>query len=80
MRQFKCIQFYFSISIAHTWKLIKPHIAAIIQDIIFPLMCHSEADQELWESDPHEYISQKFGILNIKLFSFFFFFFVVDGL
>lgn len=47
--------------IAHTWKLIKPHIAAIIQDIIFPLMCHSEADQELWETDPHEYISQKFG-------------------
>lgn len=29
-------------------------------------MCHSEADQELWESDPHEYISQKFGILYIK--------------
>lgn len=52
---------YFSISIALTWKMIKPHIAAIIQDIIFPLMCHSEADQELWETDPHEYISQKFG-------------------
>lgn len=51
----------FSISIALTWKMIKPHIAAIIQDIIFPLMCHSEADQELWETDPHEYISQKFG-------------------
>ncbi|XP_025407718.1 importin-7 isoform X2 [Sipha flava] len=52
------------ISIAHTWKMIKPHIPAIIQDIIFPLMCHSEADQELWESDPHEYISQKFDIFE----------------
>lgn len=51
----------FSVGIAHTWKMIKPHIAAIIQDIIFPLMCHSDADQELWETDPHEYISQKFG-------------------
>lgn len=28
-------------------------------------MCHSEADEELWESDPHEYISQKFGIIYI---------------
>ncbi|XP_050524127.1 importin-7 [Daktulosphaira vitifoliae] len=52
------------ISIAHTWKIIKPHLAAIIQDIIFPLMCHSDADQELWESDPHEYISQKFDIFE----------------
>jgi len=28
-------------------------------------MCHSEADEELWESDPHEYISQKFGTIYI---------------
>lgn len=47
--------------------MIKPHIAAIIQDIIFPLMCHSEADQELWETDPHEYISQKFGITLLSM-------------
>lgn len=56
---------YFSISIGHTWKMIKPHIAAIIQDVIFPLMCHSECDQELWESDPQEYISQKFGTIIV---------------
>lgn len=31
-------------------------------------MCHSEADQELWESDPHEYISQKFGIFLVYFF------------
>ncbi|KAL5234872.1 hypothetical protein ACI65C_002282 [Semiaphis heraclei] len=52
------------ISIGHTWKMIKPHIAAIIQDVIFPLMCHSECDQDLWESDPQEYISQKFDIFE----------------
>ncbi|XP_060875593.1 importin-7 isoform X2 [Metopolophium dirhodum] len=52
------------VSIGHTWKMIKPHIAAIIQDVIFPLMCHSECDQELWESDPQEYISQKFDIFE----------------
>lgn len=58
----------FSISIAYTWKMIKPHIAAIIQDVIFPLMCHTESDQELWESDPPEYIAQKFGNINLSLF------------
>lgn len=47
--------------------MIKPHIAAIIQDVIFPLMCHSECDQELWESDPQEYISQKFGTVIVFL-------------
>ncbi|XP_060853016.1 importin-7 [Rhopalosiphum padi] len=52
------------VSIGHTWKMIKPHIAAIIQDVIFPLMCHSAVDQELWETDPQEYISQKFDIFE----------------
>lgn len=40
---------------------MKPHVVAIIQDVIFPLMSYSEADEELWESDPIEYIRQKFG-------------------
>ncbi|KAL4091262.1 hypothetical protein QTP88_025979 [Uroleucon formosanum] len=52
------------VTIGHTWKMIKPHIAAIIQDVIFPLMCHSECDQELWETDPQEYIAQKFDVFE----------------
>lgn len=36
-------------------------MVAIIQDVLFPLMSFSEQDQELWESDPHEYIKLKFG-------------------
>lgn len=47
--------------------MIKPHVPAIIQDVIFPLMCHTEADQELWESEPAEYIAQKFGSINILI-------------
>lgn len=39
-------------------------------------MCHSEADQELWESDPHEYISQKFGIFLV--YSFILFTFIMN--
>lgn len=50
-----------SVTHAHSWKLLKPHMFAIIQDVLFPLMSYSEADEELWETDPHEYIRIKFG-------------------
>lgn len=36
---------------------------AIIQDVIFPIMSHTEADQAQWDSDPYEYIRLKFGKL-----------------
>lgn len=39
---------------------------AIIQDVIFPLMSYSQADEEMWASDPREYIRIKFG----KIFNF----------
>lgn len=50
-----------SVSHAYTWKLIKPHMVAVIQDVIFPIMSFTDSDQELWESDPYEYIRLKFG-------------------
>lgn len=34
---------------------------AIVQDVIFPIMSHTEADQAQWDSDPYEYIRLKFG-------------------
>jgi importin-7 len=49
---------------AHTWKIIKPHAIALIQDVIFPLMSFSEADEELWEMDPIEYIHRKFDVFD----------------
>lgn len=44
--------------------MLKPHFIAIIQDVIFPLMSYSEADEELWEADPIEYIRQKFDVFD----------------
>ena len=49
------------VSHALSWKVMKPHMPAIIQEILFPLMCHSDEDQDLWESDPVEYIRVKYG-------------------
>ncbi|XP_025836941.1 importin-7 [Agrilus planipennis] len=53
-----------AVSHAHTWKLLKPHMPAIIQDIIFPIMSYSSEDEELWTVDPHEYIRVKFDVFE----------------
>lgn len=53
---------------AFSWKLIKPHMVAIIQDVLFPIMSFSDQDQELWETDPHEYIKLKFGKFSLLFF------------
>jgi len=52
------------VSHALSWKVMKPHMPAITQEILFPLMCHSEEDQELWETDPVEYIRVKYDVFE----------------
>lgn len=51
----------FRIKHAFTWKILKPHMLIIVQEVIFPVMCHSSEDEELWQTDPIEYIHAKFG-------------------
>ena len=41
---------------------------AIIQDVIFPIMSYTDADEDLWTSDPYEYIRVKFGNIFFYLF------------
>ncbi|KAK2707971.1 hypothetical protein QYM36_015599, partial [Artemia franciscana] len=53
-----------SIKHAVCWKLLKPHIQMVIQNILFPLLCFTRQDAELWESDPHEYVRVKFDIFE----------------
>ena len=54
---------------ANSWKLIKSHFHTIFTDIIFPLMCYSDEDDALWDSDPYEYIRMKFGKKRVKRIS-----------
>jgi len=44
---------------AMVWKQINPHMGDILQKIIFPHMRHTEQDQELWDSNPVDYIRAK---------------------
>lgn len=46
---------------AFSWKFLKPHMFAIVQDVLFPILSYSQADEELWNTDPYEYIRVKFG-------------------
>ena len=50
-----------SVNHAASWKLICPHFQAIFQDLVFPMMCYSNEDDQLWHTDPYEYIRLKFG-------------------
>ncbi|XP_071034336.1 importin-7 isoform X2 [Parasteatoda tepidariorum] len=53
-----------AVSHSYSWKLLKPHMLTIVQDVVFPLMCSNEKDEELWSTDPHEYIRQKFDVFE----------------
>uniref|UniRef100_A0A5S6QKU5 Importin N-terminal domain-containing protein n=1 Tax=Trichuris muris TaxID=70415 RepID=A0A5S6QKU5_TRIMR len=53
-----------AVSHANTWQLFKDQIMDIITCGIFPLLCHSKEDEELWETDPEEYVRFKYDILE----------------
>ena len=57
----------YSVDHAASWKLIRPHFQAIFQDLVFPMMCYSNEDDQLWHSDPYEYIRLKFGKSSITI-------------
>lgn len=40
---------------------MKAYSGTMLSDVIFPLMCHSDADEQLWNDDPVEYIRAKYG-------------------
>lgn len=45
-----------AVGVNSTWKLMKPHVETLVTSFVFPLMCFSEEDQELWTDDPQEYV------------------------
>ncbi|KAG7199899.1 hypothetical protein KM043_014345 [Ampulex compressa] len=57
---------YINLGVSHafSWKFLKPHMFEIIRDVLFPIMSYSAADEELWNSDPYEYIRVKFDIFE----------------
>ncbi|KAL9107715.1 MAG: hypothetical protein Q9227_007430 [Pyrenula ochraceoflavens] len=41
------------------WDHLKPHMETLISHVIFPILCQSDEDIELFEADPPEYLHRK---------------------
>ncbi|GMT32337.1 hypothetical protein PFISCL1PPCAC_23634, partial [Pristionchus fissidentatus] len=52
------------VSHSHVWKVIKPHFLSLSEHVIFPLLCHTEDDEAMWEDDVEEYIRFKYDIFE----------------
>lgn len=42
-----------------TWEVLKEQVMWLVQEFVFPRLCWSEADAELWQDDPHEFIRSR---------------------
>ncbi|KAF2280158.1 ARM repeat-containing protein [Westerdykella ornata] len=41
------------------WDILKPHTDSLIEHLIFPVLCQSDEDLELFETEPQEYLHRK---------------------
>ncbi|KAM4035336.1 importin-8 [Anomaloglossus baeobatrachus] len=57
---------YMTMGVSHacTWKILKPNMQSISEEVIFPLMCYKDEDEDLWQDDPYEYIRMKFDVFE----------------
>jgi hypothetical protein len=44
------------VALGSSWKTMKPHMGSLLANVVFPLCCFDDEDEELWEEDPQEYI------------------------
>lgn len=57
-----CLFFFFHIIFILSLNLF---FQGIIHEVVFPLMCHTDEDQELWDEDPYDFIRVKYGNLSL---------------
>ena len=41
------------------WKHLKPHMDTLISHVLFPILCQTDEDIELFDTDPSEYLHRK---------------------
>lgn len=46
------------------YKHMEPHLDAIFQQIVFPMLCFSAEDDELWKDDPQEYVRKSQDLIE----------------
>ncbi|CAF3526399.1 unnamed protein product [Rotaria sp. Silwood1] len=53
-----------SVRHAFSWKIVQNNIVVLIQDIIYPLLCISDDDIELFNEEPVEFVRARLDILD----------------
>jgi hypothetical protein len=46
------------------WDHLKPHLDSLITHLIFPMLCQTDEDIELFETDPPEYLQRKLNVYD----------------
>ncbi|KAI9729727.1 MAG: hypothetical protein M1834_006678 [Cirrosporium novae-zelandiae] len=46
----------------YMWDHLKPHIDGLISHLLFPVLCQSDEDLELFDEDPPEYLHRKLNL------------------
>jgi len=55
-----CLVFVESaVQMGSTYTLLKPHVPTLLQEVVFPLLCISDSDVELFESDPLDFVRKQ---------------------
>ncbi|EON65354.1 hypothetical protein W97_04592 [Coniosporium apollinis CBS 100218] len=44
------------------WNLLQPHMETLVEHLLFPVLCQSDEDIELFETDPQEYLHRKLNL------------------
>ncbi|PWN53145.1 ARM repeat-containing protein [Violaceomyces palustris] len=53
---FLCMFFTECVKPKSTWALLKPHVQELVKSFVFPRICFTEEDDELWELDPVDFV------------------------
>ncbi|CAL5220954.1 g3058 [Coccomyxa viridis] len=52
------------VALSSPWKTMKPHMQSLMANVVFPLCCFDDEDQELWDEDPQEYIRKGYDVME----------------
>lgn len=47
-----------------TWQILKNHTDVLVVQFIFPLICFSSKDEQLWRGNAIEYVYKRIGKLT----------------
>lgn len=53
-----------AIETASLWAVIHPHVDSLLAHVVFPYLSFSEADEDVWISDPSEYVRKQYDFTD----------------